>query len=119
MLMNLNHFARLAWTRPRDFGTLPPRVSSLPIFVSVMLRRLTHFRSLRTASLIVAFGVFAASSTGCKSWNCWGLLEKEEGFPAEEQKLTENLRPSEPNSKSWSVSAKAKQIDRNFGIGRE
>jgi hypothetical protein len=84
-----------------------------------MLRRLPHYRPLRIASLLVAFGVFAASSSGCKSWGRWSLLEEEEGFSEEDQKLTKDLRPAEPKSKSWSVTEKGRQVDRSFGIGRE
>jgi len=84
-----------------------------------MLRRLTHYRLLPAVSLLLATSLFVTTSSGCKSWGCWGLLEEEEGFPEEEQKLTENLRPAEPNSKSWSLTEKGRQVDRSFGIGRE
>jgi hypothetical protein len=83
-----------------------------------MLRRLTHFRLLSAMSLFLATGLFVTTSAGCKSWGRWNLLEEDEGFSDEDQKLTKDLRPAEPNSKSWSVTEKGRQIDQNFGIGR-
>jgi hypothetical protein len=71
----------------------------------------------------VLLGLIVCASSGCKAWGhkSWGHWGKwdDDGFPEDEQKLTENVRPREPNSSIWSTSAKGRQVERNLGIGRD
>ncbi len=81
-----------------------------------MLRRPTHLRPVLFASL--ALGLIVSSACGCKSWDRWGNW-KDDGFSEDDQKLTKDVRPREPNATFWSTSTKGQQIERNLGVGRD
>jgi hypothetical protein len=67
----------------------------------------------------IGLGLIVCTASGCRSWSNWGAWKNDDGFAEEDLKLSENLRPREPNSKTWFTSTKGQQIDRNFGIGDE
>lgn len=81
-----------------------------------MLRRPTHFRPFLWTLAAAALAVGVAG--GCTSWGRWGARD-DAGFSDEDRKLTEGVRPREPNASFWSTSTKGKQVERNLGIGGE
>jgi hypothetical protein len=50
---------------------------------------------------------------GCTRWNLWG-----DPFPREVQEMTEKVRPADKETQPAGVSAKARDIEKSFGIGR-
>jgi hypothetical protein len=68
--------------------------------------------------LVAGAASIVLATSGCHTWGRWGKWD-DDGFPAEEQKLTENVRPREPNSTYAGVSTKARQVERNLGKGGE
>jgi hypothetical protein len=64
--------------------------------------------------VVLAAAVLVAGLSGCRAWN----LYEDEPFSPEIQEMTAGVRPAESTSRTWFTSAKGKQVDSNFGIGR-
>jgi hypothetical protein len=55
----------------------------------------------------------AGCAPGCASWNLQG-----DGFQDHFGESARKLRPAEKDERSWGVSAKSREIERNFGYAR-
>lgn len=70
-------------------------------------------RVVRTALRIVVWAGAAVPLSGCTQWNLRG-----DGYPAEVQAMTSGYRPTESANTPAGVSQKARDIEKNFGVGK-
>jgi hypothetical protein len=70
-----------------------------------------YFRRLGLWAVLAA-AIVCASMAGCCCHHLSG-----EGFPREVQQMTEGVRPHEPNNERWGLSTKAREVERNLGVG--
>lgn len=69
---------------------------------------------LSTVRIALLAAFVLASAGGCKLWN---PFRDDVGFPKDEQKLTEGVRPADAKNSQWGASERAREIEKNLGVG--